>query len=341
MVFASNCSNTNSLGCIILIQLTNSNSLRNDVQLINKPFDPSTNIFNCQAVGSLLEAFLQSQWSLGQNIKFMLLFIHFGVLSHQFTGESSYFRCFLYLLVIHGEKLNFLHPASKTIHNLIQTQQFKRNQRIGLLYCFVIDQMKLLDLLMNHNPFPLLQIRHNLLLPRILLQRSLSIGTFHSCSHFETIRHCLKFIEESFFTCILYQVESRDLFIPCVVQLSDVHCHHCWKTTLDAQTYHRDVPAQTSSQIHHLILQLYIPIHCVLSIRNEHDRYRGLFWYLHQSVFQCLKSCVDIGHPTPVLSQILIQHSIFLKFGLLTKSNKKLCSFSNTLIPKFNHGLPI
>ena len=51
-----------------------------------------------------------------------------------------------------------------------------------------------------------------------------------------------------------------------MVKLSDVHCHHCWKTTLNAQTYHCDVPAQTSSQLFHLILQLYVTIHRVLSI---------------------------------------------------------------------------
>lgn len=40
MVFSSDCSNTQSLSGFILVQLTDSDSLGDDVQLIHEPFDP-------------------------------------------------------------------------------------------------------------------------------------------------------------------------------------------------------------------------------------------------------------------------------------------------------------
>ena len=138
---------------------------------------------------------------------------------------------------------------------------------------------------MNHNPFSFFQIRNNFLLPRIFFQRTFSIGTLNWVCYFEAVCHCFEFVEESFLTCVFDQIESRNLLVTSMIELSDIHSYLCWKTALNAQTNQGNVPSKTSSQTFHLLSQLLFSVHSILSIRNEDDCDWCFFWHFHKSIF--------------------------------------------------------
>lgn len=89
---------------------------------------------------------------------------------------------------------------------------------------------------MNHYPLPFFKLRYSFLLPRVLLDQSFGVEALHAVRNLEAVGHCLELVKEGFFTCVFDEVNSRDLFVTSVIQLPDVHCDFCGKTTLNSQT---------------------------------------------------------------------------------------------------------
>jgi hypothetical protein len=61
------------------------------------------------------------------------------------------------------------------------------------------------------------------MLPRIFFHITFCVEGSDRAGGLEAIAHGLEFIKESFLAGVLDQIESGDLLIACVVELSDLH----------------------------------------------------------------------------------------------------------------------
>lgn len=66
-------------------------------------------------------------------------------------------------------------------------ERFNREHRIRFLFYFIVEQVKLLDRLMDHDPLAFFELGHNLLLPWILLDQAFSVEAFDNVCYFETV----------------------------------------------------------------------------------------------------------------------------------------------------------
>jgi hypothetical protein len=145
MVLAGDRSDTYPFGGFVLVQLADSHSFGDDVELIDEPFDPGADVFDCEAAGSFLEGLLELCWPLAEYVEFVVVFVKIGAVPDVSGGVFCNCGGFLHLAVIHGEELYLLHPAAEAIDDLLEVEAFDWQHGVRLLNRFVVDQIEGLD----------------------------------------------------------------------------------------------------------------------------------------------------------------------------------------------------
>jgi hypothetical protein len=89
--------------------------------------------------------------------------------------------------------------------------------------------------------------------------------------------------------------------------------------------------------LHHFLLS----INGILSVGDEDNGDGGFFGDGHQSIFESFKGSEDVGHASTMLFEVFRKDSVLLNLSLVAEGDQKLCAFGDTLIPKFDHSLPV
>ena len=141
MVFPCDCSDTESLGRIVLAQLADTHSFADDQQLIEEPFYARTDILDCKAARSFFEGVLKAQRLLGDDVNLVGFFVSEGIVFQESSSAVGDLGGFLYLAVVHGEQLDLLHPASEAVDHVVEAQGLHRLHFMLLPNLFVVDEV--------------------------------------------------------------------------------------------------------------------------------------------------------------------------------------------------------
>ncbi len=119
--------------------MADSHTLRDDLQLVDEPFDAGPHVFDGEAAGSLFERLLETEGLFCEDVQFVVFFVLEGVVAHDVCGHLCNFGSLAHFGIIHRQKLHLLHPSPETVDHVFQLQGLNRHQGEGLFDCFVVD----------------------------------------------------------------------------------------------------------------------------------------------------------------------------------------------------------